>query len=65
MFALNDIVTWTHPRTGNTHTGVIVQLYGNGNYVVQVWRRGTPAAPAAHVPTKSKVAEETALTDKK
>lgn len=24
MFALNDIVTWTHPRTGNTHTGVSV-----------------------------------------
>lgn len=39
MFAINDIVTWTHPRTGNTHTGVIVQLYGNGRYVVQVWRQ--------------------------
>lgn len=34
MFALNDIVTWTHPRTGKTQTGVIVQLYGNGRYVV-------------------------------
>lgn len=39
MFALNDIVTWTHPRTGNTPTGVIVRLYGNGRYVVQVWRQ--------------------------
>lgn len=39
MFALNDIVTWTHPRTGNTHTGVIVQLYGSERYVVQVWRQ--------------------------
>lgn len=38
MFALNDIVTWTHPRTGKTYTGLIVQLYGNGRYVVQVWR---------------------------
>lgn len=36
MFVLNDIVTWTHPRTGNTHTGVIVQPYGNGSYAVQV-----------------------------
>ena len=34
MFALNDIVTWTHPCTGNTHTGVTVKHYGNGRYVV-------------------------------
>ena len=63
MFALNDIVTWTHPRTGNTHTGVIVQLYGNGRYVVQVWRQW--AHQAAPLPAESEVAEETALTDKK
>ena len=38
-FAINDIVTCTHPHTGNTHTGVIVQLYGNGRYVGQVGRQ--------------------------
>ena len=39
MFALNDIVTRAQVRPGNTHTGVIVQLYGNARYVVRVWRQ--------------------------
>lgn len=42
MFALKDIVTWTHPRSGRTYTGVIVQVYhfnGSERYVVQVWRQ--------------------------
>ncbi|EAS8350372.1 hypothetical protein EHH83_16680 [Salmonella enterica] len=41
MFSLKDIVTWAHPRSGKTHTGVIVlvyQLNGSERYVVQVWR---------------------------
>ncbi|ECS0213224.1 hypothetical protein F2T63_11205 [Salmonella enterica] len=41
MFALKDIVTWVHPRSGKTHTGVIVRFYhlnGSERYVVQVWR---------------------------
>ncbi|HDO2841625.1 TPA: hypothetical protein P2303_004677 [Salmonella enterica subsp. enterica serovar Typhimurium] len=42
MFALKDIVTWTHPRSGKTRIGVIVQVYqlnGSEHYVVQVWRQ--------------------------
>ncbi|EBN3433169.1 TPA: hypothetical protein LTY94_004591 [Salmonella enterica subsp. enterica serovar Typhimurium] len=42
MFALKDIVTWAHPRSGKTHTGVIVlvyQLNGSERYVVRVWRQ--------------------------
>ncbi|EFR7340372.1 hypothetical protein H0R35_003232 [Salmonella enterica] len=42
MFTLKDIVTWTHPRSGKTHTGVIVgvhQLNGSERYVVRVWRQ--------------------------
>lgn len=42
MFKINDIVTWTHPKTGQTRTGVIVRVYdynGSERYVVQVWRQ--------------------------
>lgn len=42
MFALNDIVTWVHPKSGQTLTGVIVRVYdhnGSERYVVQVWRQ--------------------------
>lgn len=42
MFKLKDIVTWTHPKTGQTRTGVIVRVYdhnGSERYVVQVWRQ--------------------------
>ena len=42
MFKLNDIVTWVHPKTGQTRTGVIVRVYdhnGSERYVVQVWRQ--------------------------
>ena len=42
MFALKDIVTWAHPRSGKTHIGVIVRVYhpnGSERYVVQVWRQ--------------------------
>lgn len=41
MFQLNDIVTWTRPRTGVTRTGLIVgayQLNGSTRYVARVWR---------------------------
>ncbi|EMV0704201.1 hypothetical protein AABH88_001013 [Salmonella enterica subsp. enterica serovar Typhimurium] len=41
MFSLKDIVTWAHPRSGKTRTGVIVlvyQLNGSERYVAQVWR---------------------------
>lgn len=46
MFALKDIVTWTHPRSGKTHTGVIVHVYqlnGSERYVVQVCVSGRVA----------------------
>ncbi|ECC0132076.1 DUF1918 domain-containing protein [Salmonella enterica] len=42
MFTLKDIVTRTHPHSGKTHTGVIVevhQLNGSERYVVRVWRQ--------------------------
>ncbi|EBS8537946.1 hypothetical protein CFK04_19500 [Salmonella enterica] len=42
MFALKDIVAWTRPRSGKTHTGVIVQVYqlnGSERYVARVWRQ--------------------------
>lgn len=63
MFALNDIVTWTQPRTGNT------QHRRNRPALRQRSLRGaglaSVGAPAAHVPAESEVAEETTLTDKK
>ncbi|HID7510295.1 TPA: hypothetical protein ACXHW4_004194 [Enterobacter hormaechei] len=63
MFALKDIVIWTHPRSGKTHTGVIVrvhQLNGSERYLVQA--RASVGAPPAPLSSKSCMADEIALT---
>lgn len=63
MFALKDIVTWTHPRSGKMHTG------GNRPYLPGQRQRALRGAgvasvgsPPAPLPTESGVAEEIALT---
>lgn len=42
MLKINDIVTWTHPNTGQARTGVIVRVCdrnGSERYGVQVCRQ--------------------------